>query len=309
MKVAADAELRYLDFIGPEDFARPADSIVFRMVEIVDVVHVGTDFRCEKFCIHRRLFRARVAVQPGKVRKRERLGRWRLRRPALPFFCGLWPQHCDATIGKRVGVSRRCPRDETRTASPGSRWGCVRRSWLRGRRISNRKCRRVALGLEVGNALFQLLNAVQQPPLAFRQRSRRFDLRCCRWFGRRFSFAVVGKRNNGNRASAKHCRQHERRKSFHTENVHSSLLSFLAQSQRSRDPLIRSPFASIARWFATARLFFDGRNLKLRDRSTIKSFGSLPGTNDVWPFLLASLTSIVISYRCRLGLRVSHPLK
>src|SRR5260370_20531433 len=98
MKVATDAELRYLDFIGPETFARPANSIVFGMVEIVDVVHVGTDFRGKEFRIHRRLFRPRVAVQPGKVRKRKRLGRWRLRRPALPFFCGLWPKHCDATI-------------------------------------------------------------------------------------------------------------------------------------------------------------------------------------------------------------------
>jgi len=40
MKVAADAELRYLDFIGPENFADPL-SYCLRMVEIVDVVDVS----------------------------------------------------------------------------------------------------------------------------------------------------------------------------------------------------------------------------------------------------------------------------
>src|SRR5260370_6181945 len=137
------------------------------MVEIVDVVDVSADLRGKEFRIHRRLFRPRVAVQPGKVRKRKRLGRWRLRRPALPFFCGLWAKHCDATLGKRLGVRRRCcPRDETRTGSPGGSWCCVRRSWLRGRRISNRKCRRVALGLKVRNTLFELLHAVEEPSFA-----------------------------------------------------------------------------------------------------------------------------------------------
>jgi len=53
-------------------------------------IHIFTDRR-EKFRIHRRLFRPRVAVQPGKVRKRERLGRWCLRRPALPFSVACGP--------------------------------------------------------------------------------------------------------------------------------------------------------------------------------------------------------------------------
>jgi len=41
VEITADTELRYLDFIGPEDFARPADRIVFGMVEIIDVVDVA----------------------------------------------------------------------------------------------------------------------------------------------------------------------------------------------------------------------------------------------------------------------------
>src|SRR6267378_6440179 len=96
------------------------------MVEIVDVVDVSADLRGKEFRINRRLFRPRVAVQPGKVRKRERLGRWWLHRPALPFFCGLRPKYCDAIIGKRVGVRRRCSGGETRTGSPDSRWCRVR---------------------------------------------------------------------------------------------------------------------------------------------------------------------------------------
>jgi hypothetical protein len=74
---------------------------------------------------------------------------------------------------------------------------------------------------------------------------------------------------------------------------------------------VRNPFALIASWFATARMFFDARNLKRRDRSSIMSFGSPPGTNDVRQFLLARLSAYVIGFRemCRLGLRVSHPSK
>src|SRR6202158_1994840 len=132
MKVAADSELRYLDFIGPENFARPANSIVFGMVEIVDVVDIGSNFRGKKLRIHRRLFRPRVAVQPGKVRKRERLGRWCLRRPALPFFCGLRPKYCDAIIGKRVGVRWRRSGGETPTCRPDNRSLWVRLYLLGG---------------------------------------------------------------------------------------------------------------------------------------------------------------------------------
>jgi len=49
MKVAPDAELRYLDFIGPESFARPADRVVFGVVEIVDVVDVSPDSGVKNF--------------------------------------------------------------------------------------------------------------------------------------------------------------------------------------------------------------------------------------------------------------------
>src|SRR2546427_12419469 len=67
MKVATDAELRYLDFIGPENFARPTDRVVLGMVEIVDVIDVGPDFRGKELGIHRRFFGARVAGQPGEI--------------------------------------------------------------------------------------------------------------------------------------------------------------------------------------------------------------------------------------------------
>ena len=62
MKVATNAQLRRLDFIGPENFARPADRIVFGVVEIVDVVNVGSDLWCKKLGIHRQLFCTCVAV-------------------------------------------------------------------------------------------------------------------------------------------------------------------------------------------------------------------------------------------------------
>ena len=48
-----------------------ADGVVFGMVEIVDIVNVGSDFWRKEFCIHRRLFCAGVAGEPGEVRERK----------------------------------------------------------------------------------------------------------------------------------------------------------------------------------------------------------------------------------------------
>src|SRR5260370_34882105 len=48
MKVAADTKLRYLDFIGPENFARPAVRVVSGLVEFVAALHVGPDFWCKQ---------------------------------------------------------------------------------------------------------------------------------------------------------------------------------------------------------------------------------------------------------------------
>src|SRR3989442_9710586 len=73
VEVAADAEMRPLNSAGPKDLARPADRIVLGMVEIVDIVHVGPEIWRKEFCIHRRLFGAVIAVQPGEVCERKEL--------------------------------------------------------------------------------------------------------------------------------------------------------------------------------------------------------------------------------------------
>jgi len=62
------------------------------------------------------------------------------------------------------------------------------------RRITSRKCRRIALGFEVGNALFQLLNAVQQPTLAFLNGAGASIFAAAAGLPE-FAFAVVGKHN------------------------------------------------------------------------------------------------------------------
>ena len=49
MKIAAHAELRHLDFIRPEYFARSADGVIFGMVEIVNVIDVCPEFRRKEF--------------------------------------------------------------------------------------------------------------------------------------------------------------------------------------------------------------------------------------------------------------------
>src|SRR5437588_5331605 len=55
-----------MDFIRPKDLARSADRVIFRMVEIVDIVNVSANFRREEFRIERCLG-AGAAVQPTPV--------------------------------------------------------------------------------------------------------------------------------------------------------------------------------------------------------------------------------------------------
>ena len=76
MKIAAYTELRHLDLIDPEDFARPTDRVVFRMIEIVNVIDVGANLRREKLRVHRRFLGAGVAGQPCEVRERKGLRCW-----------------------------------------------------------------------------------------------------------------------------------------------------------------------------------------------------------------------------------------
>ena len=44
MEVATDAKLRQINFVRSEDLAGPADGVILRMVQIVDIVNVGADF-------------------------------------------------------------------------------------------------------------------------------------------------------------------------------------------------------------------------------------------------------------------------
>ncbi len=74
MKIAADAELRQVDLVCSEDFARAADGVVFRMVEIVDVVCVHSNFRREEFRVESKIFGAGVAVEPSEVGESEGFG-------------------------------------------------------------------------------------------------------------------------------------------------------------------------------------------------------------------------------------------
>ncbi len=73
MEVASHAQLRDLDFIGAEDFARPADGVILRMPEIIGVVDVCPDLRRKELRIHREIFRSGIAVKPGEVAKCEGL--------------------------------------------------------------------------------------------------------------------------------------------------------------------------------------------------------------------------------------------
>ena len=83
VKISADAKLRHLHFVRSKHFARPADRVVLRMIEVVHVVDVRANFRREKFRIHRRILRPRSPVEPSPIRKRKRLRLLRLCRSSL----------------------------------------------------------------------------------------------------------------------------------------------------------------------------------------------------------------------------------
>jgi hypothetical protein len=48
VEVSAETELLQLDFVGPEDFRRPAHGVISRMVKIENVMRVEPDFRGEE---------------------------------------------------------------------------------------------------------------------------------------------------------------------------------------------------------------------------------------------------------------------
>ena len=72
MKVAAEADLIELDFVGTEDLGRSADGVIFRMIEAAPKIGIESDFRGEEFRIPNRIFVTRVTVQPSPVRIRKR---------------------------------------------------------------------------------------------------------------------------------------------------------------------------------------------------------------------------------------------
>src|SRR5215467_12333316 len=69
MEVATEAEMRKLDFARAKDLARSTDRIILRMVEILVIGDVGSEFARKILGIDRRLLRPGVARQPGEVRE------------------------------------------------------------------------------------------------------------------------------------------------------------------------------------------------------------------------------------------------
>src|SRR5262249_30681553 len=69
VEVSSDAELSHLEFVGPEDFARTTDGIVFWMVEVDDVIDVDSELAGENFRLQREILLTTVPGQPGKISK------------------------------------------------------------------------------------------------------------------------------------------------------------------------------------------------------------------------------------------------
>ena len=72
MEVAAHTQLGHLNFARPKNLARSADGVVFRVMEVVDVIDIGADFGRNELGIESRRFGPRGAVQPSPVRECER---------------------------------------------------------------------------------------------------------------------------------------------------------------------------------------------------------------------------------------------
>src|SRR5579864_3659860 len=89
VKVTADAKLRYLDFVGTKYFTRAADSVVFWMIEIINVVNVGSDFWSKEAGGVGRVFCTGAAVQPREIGERKRISGLRFGRSRFVFFRGL----------------------------------------------------------------------------------------------------------------------------------------------------------------------------------------------------------------------------
>ena len=184
MKVAADAELLHLHFVGTENFAGPAHGVVGRMVEIGDVVGVEANFRREKFRIPVNVFGAGIAVKPGPVRVRKGFDNGGFCIGGNGGIGGRVLILLGVDAGRRAridghgrsagraGNSRRGSRSGNGTGT--RRGGIVRSSVLgRGSRGGIR-----FFGFQFGDALFELFDAFDHPLLALRQASGRGSI----WF-------------------------------------------------------------------------------------------------------------------------------
>ena len=62
VKVAAKADLFYLDFIRSENFARSANRVIFGMIEAADKVSIEPDFWSKEWRVPYRILVARSAI-------------------------------------------------------------------------------------------------------------------------------------------------------------------------------------------------------------------------------------------------------
>ncbi len=107
VKIAANAKLRELHFVGAKDFARSTDRVVFRMAEIINVIDIRTNFRREKFRVDWNLFGPRISIQPCEVGERKGLTRWRFACGQLAFVSGLRLNNCEGGV-LRKQIWARC---------------------------------------------------------------------------------------------------------------------------------------------------------------------------------------------------------
>ena len=73
-EVSTDAQLGQLNFVRAKHFTRPTDRVVSGMPEVVRVVHIRTNLRCEELRGIRRILCPSVTVQPREICKREWFG-------------------------------------------------------------------------------------------------------------------------------------------------------------------------------------------------------------------------------------------
>jgi hypothetical protein len=102
VEVTANAELFQLNFVGAKQLTRTAHGMICGMVEVRDIVGVGSDLWGKEFRVPKYIFCARVPVQPSPIRIRKRLDRF------LRLACGCTRRCCRRLVllgldGRRGG--------------------------------------------------------------------------------------------------------------------------------------------------------------------------------------------------------------